>query len=238
MPGARRSPTGSRSGRSPTTTRWPAAWLARFGRTVAEQALDGIAGPHVGGPHAGHAGARSPGRRSRSIRPPTTTPDRGPGQARPPGDVATGFFGLRRDRVSRSGRCRAEFPAASPGPGGPRSWTPARVRQRNAIADHDGARTPLLGSSFSLTGRGGRLGRQHGLLGPGRRRAASTAARGTFSLDGTVTTGMLGADYARGKWLVGLALAQSEGEGDYRDTGIDPRPCLADLSRRRGGSVR
>ena len=36
---------------------------------------------------------------------------------------------------------------------------------------------------------------------------------------------MLGADYARGKWLVGLALAQSEGEGDYRDTGIDPRPA-------------
>ena len=55
---------------------------------------------------------------------------------------------------------------------------------------------------------------------------------GTFSLDGAVTTGMLGADYARGKWLVGLALAQSEGEGDYRDSDVSPRPdgqtCPAD----------
>ena len=47
---------------------------------------------------------------------------------------------------------------------------------------------------------------------------------GTFSLDGEVTTGMLGADYARGKWLVGLALAQSAGEGDYRDSDVSPRP--------------
>ena len=43
----------------------PAAWLGRFGRTVAEQALDGIAGRM--------AADRTPGRRSRSIRPPTTT---------------------------------------------------------------------------------------------------------------------------------------------------------------------
>ena len=35
---------------------------------------------------------------------------------------------------------------------------------------------------------------------------------------------MLGADYARGDWLVGLALMQSEGEGDYFDTDVAPRP--------------
>ncbi len=35
---------------------------------------------------------------------------------------------------------------------------------------------------------------------------------------------MLGADYARGKWLVGLALAQSTGKGDYRDIKVTPRP--------------
>ncbi|MDD9996683.1 MAG: hypothetical protein OXQ89_02955, partial [Rhodospirillaceae bacterium] len=46
---------------------------------------------------------------------------------------------------------------------------------------------------------------------------------GTFSLDGTATTALLGADYARGRWLIGLALAQIDGEGEYRDTKTTPR---------------
>ena len=36
---------------------------------------------------------------------------------------------------------------------------------------------------------------------------------GSFSLDGNVTTGTLGADYAKGPWTVGLALSHSRGEG-------------------------
>ncbi|MCY4323760.1 MAG: hypothetical protein OXD00_08770 [Gammaproteobacteria bacterium] len=35
------------------------------------------------------------------------------------------------------------------------------------------------------------------------------------ALKGEVTTGMLGADYARGKWLLGVALTHSRGEGSY-----------------------
>ena len=48
---------------------------------------------------------------------------------------------------------------------------------------------------------------------------------GTFSLDGTVTHGHAGRGTMRaasGWW--GLALAQSEGEGDYRDSDVSPRP--------------
>ena len=48
---------------------------------------------------------------------------------------------------------------------------------------------------------------------------------GTFSLDGEATTAMLGTDYARGDWLVGLALTQSAGEGGYADSGVEPRPA-------------
>ena len=84
------------------------------------------------------------------------------------------------------------------------------------------ARDALLGSSFSLTGATDGSGGSMAFWG----RAAQggfDGREGTFSLDGTVTTGMLGADYARGKWLVGLALAQSEGEGDYRDSDVAPR---------------
>ena len=36
---------------------------------------------------------------------------------------------------------------------------------------------------------------------------------------------MLGADYARGDWMVGLALTQSVGEGGYADSGVEPRPA-------------
>ena len=95
------------------------------------------------------------------------------------------------------------------------------------------ARDALLGSSFSLTGAADGSGGSMAFW--GRAAQGSFDGReGTFSLDGEVTTGMLGADYARGKWLVGLALAQSAGEGDYRDTDVSPRPdsqtCPADAA--------
>ncbi len=37
-----------------------------------------------------------------------------------------------------------------------------------------------------------------------------------LSLDGRVTTGMLGADYAMGRWVVGLSLSHSKGDGTWR----------------------
>ena len=46
-------------------------------------------------------------------------------------------------------------------------------------------------------------------------RSGFDGREGTSSLDGEVTTGTLGADYAKGPWTVGLALAHSRGEGSY-----------------------
>jgi len=84
----------------------------------------------------------------------------------------------------------------------------------------------LLGSRFTATGaKDG--GGSFALWG----RAAQSSfdgREGTFSLDGETTTAMLGADYARGKWLVGVALMQSAGEGGYRDTKATPRPSSQD----------
>ena len=82
-------------------------------------------------------------------------------------------------------------------------------------------REALLGSSFTATGAQDATGGSLAFWG----RAAQGSFdghEGTFSLDGEATTAMLGADYARGDWLVGLALMQSAGEGGYQDT--DPRP--------------
>ena len=72
----------------------------------------------------------------------------------------------------------------------------------------------LLGSSFSLaaqTGGGGFAGLW------GRMAQTSFAGReDSLSLDGDVTTGLLGADYASGRWTTGLVVSHSIGEGGYR----------------------
>ena len=203
----------------------PAAWLARFGRTVAEQALDGIAGrmaaprtPGMQGTLAGQALSFDPAANNNAAA----------GTDMSGASVGTGSLALadvarrfdnRPDRFGNGGFGNA--PGSLSGAGG------AGFTQSHTMT----ARDALLGSSFSLTGAADGSGGSMAFWG----RAAQgnfDGREGTFSLDGAVTTGMLGADYARGKWLVGLALAQSAGEGDYRDTGIDPRPasqtCPAD----------
>ena len=192
----------------------PAAFLARFGRTVAEQALDGIAGrmaaprtPGMQGTVAGQALNFDPaaGRPAAGATPGATPADRDTALAM--ADIARGFGADASAAVS---------------PGGDRFGD---VRAGTSLAQSRSmtARDALLGSSFSLTGAADGSGGSLAFWG----RAAQggfDGREGTFSLDGAVTTGMLGADYARGRWLVGLALAQSAGEGDYRDTGVSPRP--------------
>ena len=201
----------------------PAAWLARFGRTVAEQALDGIAGrmsadrtAGLQGSIAGQALSFDPAANDSAA--PAHAPD---GAAVPGGtgalalaDVAQAFGG--QSGPGGFGHDAAGFGA---GPGSLSGAGGAGFVQSHTMT----ARDALLGSSFSLTGATDGSGGSMAFWG----RAAQggfDGREGTFSLDGTVTTGMLGADYARGKWLVGLALAQSEGEGDYRDSDVTPRP--------------
>ena len=188
----------------------PAAWLARFGRTVAEQALDGIAGrlaaprnPGMQGTLAGLPLGGAPG----------TWSGAGPGLA-PGGDGTgvTGSFDARPDPLGTGG---FGHDAAGFGNGfdetEPQSQT---LTMRDA----------LLGSRFTLTGAADASGGSLAFW--GRAAHGSFDGReGTFSLDGEATTALLGADYARDRWLVGLALAQSEGEGAYRDTKTAPRPA-------------
>ena len=206
----------------------PAAWLARFGRTVAEQALDGIAGrmsaprtPGMQGAVAGQAvgfgpaeslGSGSPGSRSGTGGTPAAAPANGEAALAMAG-IARGFGGNAGGPGS-GGTGIGNGPGSLSGPGF--AETPAHSRTMTA-------RDALLGSSFSLTGQ--RDGSGGSMAFWGRAAQGSFDGReGTFSLDGTVTTGMLGADYARGRWLIGLALAQSDGEGDYRDTKAMHRP--------------
>ena len=195
----------------------PAAWLARFGRTVAEQALDGIAGRMAAPRTAGMQGTLAG--QALSFDAPANGNHTAAGSPAPGGTGALALADVARSFDNRADRFGNGGFGNAPGSLSPGSVSGAGLTQSRTMT----ARDALLGSSFSLTGEADGAGGSMAFWG----RAAQggfDGREGTFSLDGTVTTGMLGADYARGKWLVGLALAQSEGEGDYRDSDVSPRP--------------
>ena len=207
----------------------PAAWLARFGRTVAEQALDGIAHRMAAPRTAGMQGTLA-GRALDFDAPAGGAPGTWSGAGPGAGDAANGAPTLAGTGALALADIAQAF-GGSPGRDG-----------HGGIDDgfgHDAAgfgethpqsmtaREALLGSSFTLTGE--RDGAGGSMAFWGRASQGSFDGReGTFSLDGEATTALLGADYARGKWLVGLALTQSTGEGEYRDTKVRPRPPSQD----------
>ena len=208
----------------------PAAWLARFGRAVAEAALGGIAdrmaasrAPGMQGSLGGQAIAFNPWAAD------TPAPER-PGR-RTTGDAPDATLAMA-DIVRHFDDGRS---VAFGGTG-------------HRIDDDFGATPPhtltgrelLLGSRFALTGERDASGGSLALWG----RAAQAGFEGeerdggtTVGLDGEATTAMLGADYARGTWLMGLALAQTSAEGGWRDVDPAPPPPLASAPSSMSGKV-
>ena len=176
----------------------PAAWLSRFGRTTAEQALDGIAGRIAASRSAGMEGTLAG--RSLSFVPGAQSSGGATGAA--PG-TSSGNDPLAHSAITGA------FGDDGFGHGATSALT---LTMREA----------LLGSHFTATGETDASGGSVAMWG----RAAQSrfdGHEGSFSLDGEATTAMLGADYARGNWLVGTALMQSAGEGGYADTDVTPR---------------
>ena len=81
----------------------------------------------------------------------------------------------------------------------------------------------LLGSRFTYTGEADKAGGVLGYWGRGSHTRFDGRA-GNLTLDGEVTTAMLGVDYARNNWLAGIALTQSLGGGGYRGSGAAAYP--------------
>ena len=198
----------------------PAAWLARFGRTAAEQALDGIAGriaaprsAGVQGTIAGQALNLDPGSQSGAV-----NDNAGPGSL-------AGNDLLAQSEVARAfGAGHGGFGSGGPDGFGPLGFGQDRFGSTGAQSRSMTGREALLGSSFTATGE--KDGTGGSLAFWGRAAQSSFDGReGTFSLDGEATAAMLGADYARGKWLVGMALMQSSGEGGYADRESGPQHC-------------
>ena len=178
----------------------PGAYLSRFGRAVAEQALGGIAArmeaprePGAQGRFAGHA-LSSFG---------AATPDLA-------GAAERGADGFASDRHG-AGFGFSEGFVSSPGHGpGSAFGGPYPSYSRSMTL-----RDALLASSFTLTGAGGESGGSLALWGQSAQGRFS-GREDSLSLHGETITSMLGADYARGRWLAGLALTRSASEGGHR----------------------
>ena len=181
----------------------PAAWLARLGRTVAEQTLDGISGRMKSSRTPGMQS--SLGGQSLSFDPwPTGAGDATSGNVSMAGNTMLAMADVSRHLESGYGFADDGLNAA----GTDRTMT---------------TREFLLTSNFALTGEKDPAGGSVAFWGRASQARFDGEERGgeiTVSLDGEVTSGMLGADYARGGGLVGLALTQSRGEGGY--SGNDP----------------
>ena len=198
----------------------PAAWLARFGRTAAEQALDGIAGRIAAPRSAGVQGTIA----GQAL---NLDPGSGSGAANDnaaPGSLAGNDL-LAQSEVARAfGAGHGGFGSGGPDDFGSHGFGQDRFGSTGAQSRSMTAREALLGSSFTATGE--KDGTGGSLAFWGRAAQSSFDGReGTFSLDGEATAAMLGADYARGNWLVGMALMQSSGEGGYADRESGPQHC-------------
>ena len=203
----------------------PAAWLARFGRTVAEQALDGIAGRIAAPRTAGLQGAIAGQAMSLASGSQETHSD----ETNPDGSVGTGHAALHPLQDEGPSDVLRAFDTGSSGIGYDLHGFGQDVHgytDQPAPSHSMTVRDALLASHFIATGETDPLGGSLAFWG----RAAHSSfdgQEGTFSLDGETTSALLGIDYARSTWLLGLALIQSDGDGDYRDTDPGENPCDA-----------
>lgn len=172
----------------------PRAWLARFGRTVAEQVIDAVEGrldaARTPGLEASLAGQALPSWRREDGE------DRAADASAAPRRKAGEQAGV----AALSDRLHSEDNPDRP-----------RLGSRPVAP-----RELLTGSAFALTiGADGTGGDVATLWGRGAF-ARFDGREGDLSLSGEVTTAMLGADWAREVWMAGLLLSHARGEGSYR----------------------
>ena len=207
---------GAATGTIENTGPIPKAWIARFGRTVADQVLDAVdarlRAARTGGVSVSVAGQRFGGAAPRAdgqaIGAPGPSSSGTPGGKAAPGSVPKSAFPL-----GAAADADAEEMVRLQALG---DWLSAETAEDERSLGRSRTLTGqqvLMGSSFSLAAQtdGGGFAALWG-------RMAQTRFAGredSLSLDGDVTTGLLGADYASGPWTTGLVVSHSVGEGGY-----------------------
>ena len=168
------------------------AWLARFGRTVTDQVVDAVTG-RLEAPRRAGASAMLAGQ---------ALPSWAPGGATAPGAVSGDG---QPDRASVAEARAGWWSGAGGGPG----FETRTLTQRDFVT----------GTSFALSGRAGGPGGGFASFWGRGAVSAFDGREGDLALDGSVTTGLIGADWASGSgaehWTAGLAVGRSTGSGDY-----------------------
>ena len=181
-------------------------WLSRFGRTVADHVVGAVAGrlsAPLGGAQVTVGGQSIDLSRT--------------GDGAVLVDALTGLagvFGAPGGATARGETAPGTWPDRHGG-----AWERPAAGVSSPARSITG-RELLLGSSFHLALDGEDGGGGPGLAAWGRATVGGFdgqggAETGAMRMDGEVITGILGADAQWGRWLAGLALSQSEGEGTF-----------------------
>ena len=184
----------------------PAAWLARFGRTVADQVIDAVEGRmeaarapgtavHLTGQRVGVSGARQDWRRYAAS-------ERLSLWGRAGYDAGTDMTRLRPGPRGAGPGLRAERVGDPEGT----NWHAPQGRGMTA-------RELLFGSSFSLAAGDAHTG-SYALWGRGSV-SRFDGRDGDVAVDGAVASAFLGADWSRERTTMGLILGHSIGDGGY-----------------------
>ena len=217
------------------TNNAPKAWLARFGRTVTGQVLDAVearlTAPRAAGGQATLAGQALPswdadGGTGTAVAKAAANPGSGagagPGSGAGAGDNAPDrAFGMDAGQRDAAEALRTWMAHAGDGGNGADSGVDSGVYgedgrpglRSRALTGRDF----LTGTSFAWTAKAGdgTAGGFASLWGRGAI-ARFDGREGDLTLDGEVTTGLVGADWASERWTAGLALGHSSGTGGYR----------------------
>ncbi|MCY4407270.1 MAG: hypothetical protein OXC15_12955 [Rhodospirillaceae bacterium] len=184
----------------------PQAWLARFGRTAAGHVLDGVeerlTATREAGTRIAIAGQMIGSETSPGIDgvDPTTG---GTEMGEALGVLLEGMASGSGDNTT-SGSLDEAYP-----------WNDASSGGGDTLSRGMTSRELLAGTSlqFGSETSGGGLA---SLWGRGAYTSFS-GQEGGMAIEGDVSTATLGADYAAGGWIAGLALSQSRGAGSWRD---------------------
>ena len=194
----------------------PQAWLGRFGRAVADHAIEGIT-ERI---EAGHDAERAQGFRG------TIAGSSMGGSTAPIARVGGGCdsLGFRAQGAGAypgAGDCLATATELVGNPVGSASVGGLAGAMHPGRASDMALARLVMGSRFTYTGAEDANRGVVGVWGRGARTMFG-GSEGTVQLDGEVTTALLGADYARNDWLVGVALAQTYANGGYGAAGLAP----------------
>ena len=188
------------------TDKMPKAWLARFGRTVAEQVVDSVQA-RLDAPRTAGAQATLGGQALPSWAPGSgSAAGPGAGAANDDEPAMTGFGGdasARRDaeRLTR--------------------WLAGTEGRDDEAGPEDRSMTgreALSTTAFSLTAAPEDGGPSMALWGRGASSSFS-GPDGPLTVNGEVVSATLGADWRSGRWLLGAMVKHSIGEGDYSGDG-------------------